>query len=758
MSWFSWFKNRTIRAKLLIAFGIVVLFTAASATASLISLRTIDVSYTNLINRTMERMDRIRIVDREIMNLRKIAASYATYVSNVTTYEFIIGESFTQANNAYSTASDSIDMYKYLTNTDNALQADTKTLYLRLVDEVQSYLNSFYDTFVNIYNAAKSESNDKVNEYLMQAEAIGNTLVERISHITGQAKVLRDEQALEATNAAKTTMLIIVGISGLCIILAVCVALLTARVISKPIKKLVNVASDVAAGNLDMVIKSPSHDEIGMLFGSFGEVVKTVQNMIEDITMLYERHDAGEMDYAIDEEKYHGSYARVAAGINSTVKSYIKMLEDIFSTLRSIRSGRFSIRLLRYRGQKAVLNEEIDSVVATLKSITAEIFELANAGHHGKLDYRADSEHYVGDWKKILDGLNEVMRSMAEPVTEALSVTGEIAKGNLDVCVTGDYNGAFNEMKESLNTTVKTLMAYISEINETLNNIAKGDLTIEIESEYLGAFSTIKDSINTISKSLNVTISEINTSSEQVLSGAKQISGSSTNLAEGATKQTESVTGLSISLKKIAAQITMNARSAQSANETSAQTKVNAEHGNSEMQELLSAMDGIKTCSDKIAHIISVIEEIATQTDLLALNASVEAARAGEHGKGFSVVANSVRELAVQSQSSVQQTEKLIKETIERINDGARRATETAQSLVLITEGTEKVSEMIEQITEAAKQQAMSIADATEGLSSISDVALSNSATSEQSAAAAEELNSQAEMLKSMVAFFKVQE
>ncbi|MDR0957911.1 MAG: methyl-accepting chemotaxis protein, partial [Clostridiales bacterium] len=156
-------------------------------------------------------------------------------------------------------------------------------------------------------------------------------------------------------------------------------------------------------------------------------------------------------------------------------------------------------------------------------------------------------------------------------------------------------------------------------------------------------------------------------------------------------------------------------------------------------------------------NIIKVIDEIATQTNLLALNAAVEAARAGEHGKGFTVVANSVRDLAVQSQSAAKETSELIKEAIGRINDGVQRASATAGALSQIVKNSAEVSSVISKITDASQRQEESVNHVNIGIIQISQVVQSNSASSEESAAASQELNSQAETLKSMVNYFKLQ-
>jgi len=192
------------------------------------------------------------------------------------------------------------------------------------------------------------------------------------------------------------------------------------------------------------------------------------------------------------------------------------------------------------------------------------------------------------------------------------------------------------------------------------------------------------------------------------------------------------------------------------ASEISNKSTANAHEGNTSMKEMLAAMSQIKDSSGEISKVINAIQEIAFQTNLLALNASVEAARAGEQGKGFSVVAEEVRSLAVRSQTSVTETTGLIEKSNSRVESGANIAEATSKSLDMIVKNAAEVSGLIGNISIASKEQAEAIAQISEGLSQISRVTQNNSAVSEETATASEELNSQAEMLQKLVAFFKL--
>lgn len=395
-------------------------------------------------------------------------------------------------------------------------------------------------------------------------------------------------------------------------------------------------------------------------------------------------------------------------------------------------------------------------VLRTVKAMTDDVNMLAEAAVAGRLSVRADASKHQGDFKRIIEGMNHTLDAVIMPVNEASEVLSEMAKGNLDVNVEGDYKGDHAHIKEALNSTINAIKGYIEEISALLAEIAAGDLTGSIQSEYKGKFVELKSSINTIIGSLNEFLNRIAVSANQISTGTQQVSQGSQSISQGASEQAGAIEELTTSISQIASQTKHNAANAAKANELALTAKNDALEGNERMNAMQKAMTEIRESSMNISKIINVIDEIAFQTNILALNAAVEAARAGRHGQGFAVVAEEVRNLAARSADAANETKAMIESAIKKTEAGTEIANETAAALTNIVQDVQEASVLVAEIAAASNEQATGIEQINRGVAEMSVVVQTNSATSEEEAAASQELSGQAELLKEMVEEYKL--
>jgi len=556
----------------------------------------------------------------------------------------------------------------------------------------------------------------------------------------------------------KQVLLIVIGVISL-LVSGVLLFTIITRLL-KPVGILTANIKEVSAGNLNINMNRSrlSKDEIGVMSGDVYNLVDIIRGIVDEVRkMTYETDVNGDIDYRIDSSKYQGTYNEMADGLNNLVDNFAGELLTIINVVNNVGDGNFRAEVKKFPGKKAVINETIDALLLNLNNISAEISGMIEAASvKGNLNYQADTSAYKGDWQMLMKGLNDIAEAVDKPLTEIRSVMSEVSAAHFGKKVEGNYTGDFLAIKNDVNEVIDSLKVYIDEIGRCLGAVAAGDLTYKFKMHFEGEFEKIGDSLTNIISTLNKTMTEVSSASSQVLSGAKQIAASSMDLANGAQEQASSVQQLNATIDTINEQTQQNAEHASGANELSSRSAANAKEGDQAMKKMLEAMMQIKESSSSISNIIKAIQDIAFQTNLLALNAAVEAARAGEHGRGFSVVAEEVRNLASRSQAAAVETDALINESIDRVDSGSGIAETTSASLGTIVANVSEVSDIIHNIYEASKEQAEAIEQVSIGLGQISQVVQSNSAVSQETAASAEELNSQAEILQELVSYFKV--
>ena len=340
---------------------------------------------------------------------------------------------------------------------------------------------------------------------------------------------------------------------------------------------------------------------------------------------------------------------------------------------------------------------------------------------------------------------------------EVDSIIESAGAGDLTVRATvDDKKGFFKNLSVGLNRLVGIAENVINDTARILDAMSNGKLSERIEADYDGIFDKLKTDANATGEKLTEIIGNINEAAGTVATGSTEIAQGNTDLSQRTEEQASSLEEIASSMEEMTSSVKQTAENANHANELAGNAQDKARKGGEVVGKAVVAMDEINSSSKKIADIIGVIDEIAFQTNLLALNAAVEAARAGEQGKGFAVVAGEVRNLAQRSAGAAKEIKDLIRDSVEKVDNGTELVNESGTTLNEIVDAVERVSNMIKEISSAAEEQSSGINQVNTAIGQMDEMTQQNAALVEEASAASETMTEQAKSMQDLVGFFQM--
>jgi len=335
-----------------------------------------------------------------------------------------------------------------------------------------------------------------------------------------------------------------------------------------------------------------------------------------------------------------------------------------------------------------------------------------------------------------------------KPLSEIENIVTNMSNGVLEHNYPKAANDEIGTICGALMRTNASLKSYIDGIEQILSDMSDGRFAYNSDVQFVGEFTAMEKSIKHICEAMTSTFAELNTISEQISGGSRSVSVGASELARAVNDETRLIVDVSASFGDINNKVSQSVENAFSVKERALKAADAVSAGNDKMQDLVNIMDSISRSADEIVKINSTIEDIAFQTNILALNASIEAARAGAAGKGFAVVAEEVRNLAAKSSDASRITAELIEHTVKAIESGTEAVNSTAEMLSGIVRETDSISGSVSEIADVSEAQKTMLAGISEKLREVETVIEKTDSAAQNSAAASEELDGQAALLK----------
>jgi methyl-accepting chemotaxis protein len=547
--------------------------------------------------------------------------------------------------------------------------------------------------------------------YFETVRSLFKPISESVDSLIALQKSIAKQEYDNAQNRFNTILIVSIVSLAVGLLLAIGLGLLIVRQIISSISLAQKVSKAIANGDLSSAIDTNSNDELGVMLNDMKIMQNVLISFVKAQEFMSEKHNNGWISERIDTSKFQGTFSDIAKNLNEMVAGHIAVKMRVVDVLDQYGKGDFSADMESLPNEKAKVSNAVVNLKTNLLGINNEISLIVTACEKGDFSKRADISNFDFMFKSMLTDLNNLVKTCEGAFDDTLRLSNALAQGDLTQKITTNYpDGTFNNVKDALNVSIENLQSLIGQIKNT---------------------------------------------SDVIASASNEISSGNNDLSHRTQEQAASLQQTAASMEELSTAVQQNTDNAKQANQLAEGASTTAKKGVEVVNEVVKTMATINESSHKIVDIITVIDDIAFQTNILALNAAVEAARAGDSGKGFAVVAVEVRNLAQRAANAAGEIKRLIDDSVEDISSGSKQVAQAGRTMEDIVGAIQDVTVIMSEISAASIEQNSGIDQVHHAITQMDSVTQQNAALVEEAAASAESLSDQTRNLAVEMSHFK---
>jgi methyl-accepting chemotaxis protein len=792
------FKNLKIAARLLAGFSLVGSLILIVGLVGIYGLREVQRTAGTLFSVSVKPLSTLNNIANDFATLRGLSRE-------------IVGENGgeAQSRNAQALTAAQKDLAQESDSFGKAVvHGDMKQAFGEFTDALKDYESDLAQEEALLQQrkgreAAELAASPRMNEESARTQAaikkLGNLKLEKAQERLDGAVVLVS-RLIKVMFAVMVVALLVSIVSGL----------LTARSISRPVAKVVEILDAVSMGDFTRRAEVQSRDEVGRMSaalnrtmdslqgamkcldefgkGNFdvelrqaGEKASQVEEAVErlrgnvrsfivEMKHMSEEHNRGDVDVVMPINNFSGSYREMAAGVNGMVGGHITDHRKAMACVAEFGKGNFAAVLEKFPGKKALTNATIEEVRGNIKGFLVQMEHMAEEHNRGEIDAVIPTENFQGSYREMAQGLNDMVLGHMLVNKKAMACVAEFGKGNFEAPLEKfpGKKAVINETIEQVRSNLKNLMKDVDLLAQAAQ---RGDLTVRADGKrHAGDYRRIVETINSTLELLVNPIRAVAASATSLATRSEQLTEVGRQMSENAEATSKQAQVVSLAAEEITASL----RSVETATgEMSVSINDIAKNAGEAARVAKSAVRSAEATSEtvgklgqssqEIGQVVKVIRDIAQQTNLLALNATIEAARAGQAGRGFAVVANAVKELSKESAEATENISRRIKAIQDDTQSAIGAIGEISEVIHQVNAIAGSIASAVEEQTATTREMSRNVTEATRGgmaiAKSIGDVATAANSTTQgvaQSQEAAAELARMAEELNAVVSKFRL--